>query len=40
MKVDLVQTSCGWGVPLSEGMSERPKLQAWADGKGPEGIEQ
>ncbi len=21
-------------------MSERPKLQAWADGEGPEGIEQ
>lgn len=38
MEVDLVHTSCGWGVPICEYVSERQKLQEWADGKGAEGI--
>ena len=38
MEVDLVHTSCGWGVPICEDVSERQKLQEWADGKGAEGI--
>ena len=40
MEVDLVHTSCGWGVPICEYVSERQKLQEWADGKGTEGIKQ
>lgn len=40
MEVDLVHTSCGWGVPICEYVSERQKLQEWADGKGTEGIMQ
>ena len=39
MKVDLVQTSCGFGVPLMESASERDTLTVWADKKGEEGIE-
>ena len=38
MEVDLVHTSCGWGVHICEYVSERQKLQEWADGKGAEGI--
>lgn len=36
--VDLVQTSCGWGVPHYEYASERPSLVNWAKNKGPEGL--
>lgn len=38
LTVDLVQTSCGYGVPLFEYQSERPHMDAWAQAKGPEGI--
>src|SRR5450432_4102969 len=31
LDVDLVQTSCGYGVPLFEYTGERPTLQRWAD---------
>ena len=36
---DLVQTSCGYGVPLFEYQEERPQMDAWAAAKGVEGIE-
>jgi hypothetical protein len=36
---DLVQTSCGYGVPLFEYQEERPQMDAWAKAKGVEGIE-
>lgn len=31
--VDLVQTSCGYGVPLFEHAGERPSLDNWANAK-------
>ncbi|MBN8953175.1 MULTISPECIES: pyridoxamine 5'-phosphate oxidase family protein [unclassified Rhizobium] len=37
---DLVQTSCGFGVPLFSYEGERPSLDQWAKAKGPEGIEE
>lgn len=38
MAVDLVQSSCGFAVPLLQGAEERPVLRNWAEQKGPEGI--
>lgn len=38
VSVDLVQTSCGFGVPLFEFKSDRDQLKEWAEKKGPEGI--
>ncbi|MDW5287569.1 pyridoxamine 5'-phosphate oxidase family protein [Formosa sp. PL04] len=40
MDVDLVQTSCGFGVPFMDYKEERTTLNEWATQKGPEGIEQ
>jgi hypothetical protein len=39
MKVDLVQTSCGFAVPFFEYQGEREMLKEWVVKKGPEGIE-
>jgi hypothetical protein len=39
LDVDLVQTSCGYAVPLLEYRRDRPNLIRWAEAKGPEGIE-
>jgi hypothetical protein len=36
--VDLVQTSCGYGVPLMEYVDERPLMRQWAEKKGPDGL--
>ena len=36
---DLVQTSCGYGVPLFEYQAERTQMDAWAMAKGVDGIE-
>ena len=36
--VDLVHTSCGYGVPLFDFVGERPTLQKWAEKKGEAGI--
>jgi hypothetical protein len=36
--LDLVQTSCGFAIPLMELKSERPVLRDWAIGKGEAGI--
>jgi hypothetical protein len=33
MKVDLVQTSCGFAVPIMEFQEERTLLTSWADNK-------
>ena len=39
MKVELVQTSCGFAVPYYDYAGERETLTKWADKKGKEGIE-
>lgn len=39
MQVDLVQTSCGYGVPFLEFVDDRPLMAQWADKKGPDGLE-
>ena len=39
MSIDLVQTSCGFGVPFFEFKAERDQLEKWAKKKGPEGIQ-
>ena len=38
MEVDLVQTSCGFGVPLMDFKEERKTLDTWAKEKGREEI--
>jgi hypothetical protein len=38
MKVELVLTSCGYGVPEYEFKGERNTLKKWAEKKGREGI--
>lgn len=38
LSVDLVQTSCGMGVPFYDYVSERGQLNNWAVKKGAEGI--
>jgi hypothetical protein len=39
LRVDLVQSSCGFGVPLFSYEGERSSMDRWAESKGPEGIE-
>jgi predicted pyridoxine 5'-phosphate oxidase superfamily flavin-nucleotide-binding protein len=36
--IDLVQTSCGYGVPRMAYEGERPDADAWVAEKGPDGI--
>jgi len=38
VSVDLVHTSCGYGVPLYDFVAERPTLNTWAEKKGEQGI--
>lgn len=38
MAVEKVQASCGYAVPMAEGLRERETLRAWAADKGAEGI--
>src|SRR5581483_3770829 len=38
LDIDLVQTSCGYGVPTFDYVDERATLQRWALAKGEEGI--
>jgi len=38
MEIDLVQTSCGFGVPRFDFVEERTLLNQWAEQKGAEGI--
>ena len=39
LDIDLVQKSCGYGVPLFDYQGERPSLLRWAEAKGEEGLE-
>ncbi|MCF8245332.1 MAG: pyridoxamine 5'-phosphate oxidase family protein [Saprospiraceae bacterium] len=36
--IDLVQTSCGYGVPLYEHVGERRTMLDWAEKKGEQGL--
>jgi len=36
--IDLVQTSCGFGVPFFDYAGERDTLKHWAKDRGPDGI--
>ena len=38
LAIDLVQTSCGYGVPLFHHEGERPTLDEWAARKGEAGL--
>ena len=38
MKIELVQTSCGFGVPMMEFVEQRKSLVQWAEDKGNDGI--
>ena len=38
LAVEMVQTSCGYGVPLFDYKQERPTLRRWADNKGEEAV--
>jgi predicted pyridoxine 5'-phosphate oxidase superfamily flavin-nucleotide-binding protein len=38
LDVEMVQTSCGFGVPLFSYMGERTNLDQWAAGKGEDGL--
>jgi hypothetical protein len=38
--IDLVQTSCGFGVPLYEYVGERDLHFTWASKKGPDGLQE
>ena len=38
LEVELVQTSCGFGVPLFDYAGERPSLARWAAAKGEAGL--
>lgn len=38
LAIDLVQTSCGYGVPLYEFSGQRELMHTWATKKGPDGL--
>jgi len=38
LDVEMVQTSCGYGVPLFDYKEERPTLLRWAENKGEDGL--
>ena len=38
LAIDLVQTSCGFGVPVLTFQEERQILPRWAEKQGPEGV--
>ena len=40
LQIDLVQTSCGFAVPLMEFQQDRDVLTKWSDQRGVEGIEE
>lgn len=39
MKIDMVQTSCGMGVPLMNYEQQREELVTWAETQGDKGLE-
>jgi len=40
LDVEMVQTSCGFGVPLFSYVGERPNLDQWAANKGESGLQE
>lgn len=38
LDIDLVQTSCGFGVPVMDFTTQRELMDSWATKKGPEGL--
>jgi hypothetical protein len=40
LDVDLVQTSCGYAVPVYDYRAERPNLERWSESQGREGLRQ
>ncbi|MBL4802137.1 MAG: pyridoxamine 5'-phosphate oxidase family protein [Emcibacter sp.] len=40
IKIDNLQTSCGYGVPLYEFVEERKTLTKWCDKKGEQGLKE
>jgi hypothetical protein len=40
LQIELVLTSCGYGVPRYKLLEERVTLRKWAQNKGPQGIEE
>lgn len=38
LEVELLKTSCGYGVPFMDYRGERPSMRRWAEAKGPEGL--
>jgi hypothetical protein len=38
LDLELVKTSCGYGVPLYEYRSERDTIDRWNEAKGPDGL--
>ncbi len=38
LDIDLVQTSCGYGVPLMELQGQRDLMDSWARKKGEDGL--
>ena len=40
LDIELVQTSCGFGVPYFEYRGERPLLIDWATNRGPQGLQE
>jgi hypothetical protein len=38
LTVEMVQTSCGYGVPLFDYKEQRPTLRRWAETKGEDGL--
>jgi hypothetical protein len=40
LDVEMVQTSCGYGVPLFDYVEERQTLTRWAEARGDDGLEE
>ena len=40
LKINKIQTSCGYAVPTAENLSERNTLVKWAEKKGDDGVRQ
>jgi len=38
LQIDMVQNSCGYGIPIMEYKEDRKGLRAWAEKKGEDGI--
>jgi hypothetical protein len=38
LNIEMVQTSCGYGVPLFDYKEDRPTLRRWAENKGEDGL--